>query len=69
MSADLFRDFYETVKEDSVRIRAKQSRRVVDSRAAPVTARTERTWPLGSPYYQQPQVWSSEYFVSWNVMS
>ena len=56
MSANLFRDFYETVKEDSLRSRAKQSRRVSDSRAAPVTPRTERTWPLGSPHYQQPQV-------------
>ena len=49
----IFRDFYETVKEDSLRSRAKQSRRVPDYQAAPVTARTERTWPLGSPGYLQ----------------
>ena len=48
----LFRDFYETVKEDSLRSRAKQGRRVTETLAPPVTARTERTWPLGSPYYQ-----------------
>ena len=60
MSADFFRDYYETVKEDSLRSLAMQSRRLTDSRTALVIARTERTWPLGSPYYQ-PQVWSSEY--------
>ena len=49
----MFRDFYETVKEDSLRSRAKQSRRVLDSQAVSVTARTERTWPLGSPGYLQ----------------
>ena len=54
MSADFLRDYYETVKEDSLRLRslAMQSRRLTDSRTALVIARTERTWPLGSPYYQ-----------------
>lgn len=54
------RDFYETVKEDSLRSRAKQSRRVPDYQAAPVTARTERTWPLGSPGYLQEPVSSGQ---------
>ena len=70
---DIFRDFYETVRDDSsLRHRAKQSRRVAgDSQAAPDSPRTERTWPLGGPYYPQPQVRNSAnvcYFLSWNSM-
>ena len=44
------------MKEASLVTRAKQSRRVLDSQAASITPRTERTWPLGSPGYPQPQV-------------
>ena len=76
MSADISRDFYETVRDDSsLRHRAKQSRRVTsvgDSQAAPDSPRTERTWPLGGPYYPQPQVRNSAgvcYFLSWNSMA
>ena len=41
MSADFFRDFYNTVKKDSQR-----SRWLADSRTVLVIAGAERNWPL-----------------------